>query len=82
MYTHYTSTYKHPIENENEKNKLVSQYIKGLFLHEHLHRETTCKLLWFYIICHFCSFDKNEATIRVVGKKTKHEPDFLCLEDI
>ena len=58
---HYTSKYVHALENEIKK-KLLSQYmymyIKGLFLHGNLHSGTTLKLFWFYLICHFCSFDK------------------------
>ena len=68
MYAHYTSTYKHAIENENKKNKLVSQYVKGLFLHEHLQWNNLQAALVLYNLS-FLLIDKNEATIRVVGKK-------------
>ena len=38
-------------------------YIEGLFLHGNLHSVTTFKLFWFYLIYHFCSFDKARISL-------------------
>ena len=62
-----------------KKKRFVSHYTctKVLILRGKLHSSTICKLFWFYIVCHFCLFDKAINHLELLVKWVQNLGHFL-----